>query len=282
MPSLPPPEPAAIAAALDRLQLRCALRTSARGVPYAAFGLRAADGPERAFTALVENGVCRITVHGIAAAGQGPTGLEALRRGAALPFGAAYRSPDDGALELGVGYWLGPAPAVAGLAPEVLGPLLAGAQAGSAALLDGGVPDRPALPGRAAGGAALRAALETLGHRVVAAGDGGLGFGVTLHDGSACTLRVTEAADGWIEAAAALEPALQLRGTAAEEPLLQRLQRWTVAGRFTLAGDRPALGAQVVSPALGQGAAVAVWSCSQAVAMLDTALRHLRHAGGPN
>ncbi len=262
-----------IFAALDQLGLRYALRQTPRGAWYASFRVVAPDSSETAITVLVEHGVCRFTVHRVVdAATPSPGGLDALRLGARLPLGAAYRSPDDGTLELATGLWLGPDAASRASASAMVGPMLDYLGAAARSFTGGEVPARPPLR-QPPGGTAIVQRLIQLGH-AVEMNDGAVGFTVAATPLVACRVVLAEAADGWIDGYALLRPPIHDNGSATFAATLQELQRWTTAGRFTLDGTG-GLGAQVQTPNLGAPVEAALWSASQLAAMAMSALRHL-------
>ncbi len=254
---------------LDALGLHHERRQSARGVPYASFRMVALDDNDTGFTALIDQRVCRLTVHRIAPKGHGPAGLALSQRCARLPLGAAYRSPDDGTLELSVAVWIGGA-----LPPPVLDALLAYATGAAQALLGGAAPERPRVPNPPADRALRRATFEALGHAVEDIDDE-TRFHVGLTSQCAAQIALHQAEDGWIGAHAHTVPALGLPAEARSWDLLDRLQRWTSAGRFVPSGDGKALQVEVYTPLLGAPASALEWSASQAAAMLSTAARHL-------
>jgi hypothetical protein len=271
-----------IFAALDALGLQYDTRQSERGVPYAGFRLIRPSGEATSVTMIVEQGVCRLTAHGIAPAGRGPDAREAVRAGARLPLGAAYRSPDDGTLELAVGFWLGEGGEFARLEPSIAGQMLDYLADATRALVGAGAaPVRPAFSQPAAGVAALRKHLQSLGHVVDCSGDF-TRFRVTFSDGAAGDVGLRETSDGWAEAVAGLVPAVGLGSDPRREETLQRLQRWTTAGRFVIAGDGNTLRAEVHTPYLGSALPSLTWSASQAAAMLWAAHRHLGAGSAPS
>lgn len=267
--------------ALDALGLHYDRRQSERGVPYAGFRLVRPTGKSTSVTMIAEQGVCRLTAHGLAPAGAGPDPRAAVRAGARLPLGAAYRSPDDGTLELAVGFWLGEGGDLAPLDPAVAGRMLDYLTDASLALSGAGaVPVRPAFTTPPAGNDALREQLHSLGHAVDRSGDF-TRFRVTFADGATGDIGLRETPDGWAEAVAGLMPAVRLSSGPSDDKTLQRLQRWTTAGRFVLADDRDTLRAQVHTPYLGAALPSLLWSASQAAAMLAAVHRHLGPGKAP-
>ena len=267
--------------ALDALGLQYDRRQSDRGVPYAGFRLVRPTGESTSVTMIAEQGVCRLTSHGLAPAGRGPSAREAVRAGARLPLGAAYRSPDDGTLELAVGFWLGEGGELASMEPAVVGRMLDYLANASLALSGAGaVPVRPAFSPAPAGIEALREHLQSLGHVVDRSGSF-TRFRVTFSDGATGDIGLRETSDGWAEAVAGLVPAVGLSSDPRDEETLQRLQRWTTAGRFVLADDQDTLRAEVHTPYLANALPSLMWSASQAAAMLAAAHRHLGARSAP-
>jgi hypothetical protein len=197
-----------------------------------------------------------------------------------LPLGAAYRNPDDGTLELAVGFWLGEGGELASLEPAVAGRMLDYLADASLALSSAGaVPARPAFSQPPAGIDALREHLQSLGHVVDRSGDF-MRFRVTFSDGAVGDVGLRETSDGWAEAVGGLVPAAALGSDPRDGQTLQRLQRWTTAGRFVFADNRDTLRVEVHTPYLGSALPSLTWSASQAAAMLWAAHRHLGARSG--
>jgi hypothetical protein len=255
---------------LNQLGLSYDRRTSARGVPYAGFQLIGSpESGDVRVTVLLEHDVLRVTSHDIAS----PTDAAAMiEAGAALPLGAAYRSPEDGAAELSIAVFVGD-----GAQPgrDLVSGLLDYAVAATGALSHGAPPPRrPRLPGRVSV-EEMRAALAAYGHPVSAV-NGGVRLEVPLPDGLRCGIAFHDEGDGWVAASAGYVPERRVPRDEHTVGALQQLQRWAAAGRFVL--DRAsALRVHVPTPlAGGTHTRAVVWTASQCAALLQTAPRHLR------
>jgi hypothetical protein len=230
---------------LEELGLAYTSRTTARGVRYAAFQLATQLPEGLSFSAISENGTFRLTAHDAV-----PPQLadeQLLVANHRLPLARAYRSPDDGSIEIALSFFIGPKELSSGQLGVLLGHLRE-----SRAVVAGRSASAGGLP------AITPAALE-LPTEEVALGNYHLSTAV---DGA-----------GWIRVRAGYLPAQVLPPTT--EATLQRLQLWTVAGRFTVdpAGE---LGVEVATPLLGQPAGELIeWSTAQATLMLQVAARHL-------
>lgn len=253
---------------LHELGFEYARRLSARGVPYAAFRIVGVPGTaETGVTAIGEHGVFRLTSHRIDTAADA---LALVRIGARFPLGAAYRSPADGSAELSVSVFVGDA----ALTREIVSPLLDYLVEASAALGTGGAaPRRPVMTDETAVPAVdIRAALATYGHQLTPQGHG-FRMAVPLSPHLGCSIVLRDEADAWLSASASYVPEQRLPAGEPALGELQKLQRWTAAGRFVL-DDTLLLRAEVMTPFLGQvTAAAVVWTASQCAAMLQTAAR---------
>jgi hypothetical protein len=255
---------------LRELGLTYESRTSTRGVPYAAFRMIGGAGlVEAAVTAMTENGVLRLTSHRIDTPANA---LEIVQTAARLPLGAAYRSPEDGSAELSVAVFVGDVP----LSGSVVARLLDYLVQASTALATGATwLHRPNVGnGAASANHDVRAALAPLGHQLTLEPEG-LRMDVALAPGLAGSIVLREDTDCWISAAASFVPEQRL--PAGEQALrdLQKLQRWTAAGRLVL-DETLVLRAEVSTPLLSHTTArPIVWTASQSAALLQTAARHL-------
>jgi len=253
---------------LSALGLSYDKRTTARGRPYAGFQLVGAPGSvDVRLTALLEDNVLHLTSHGIATSA---TELEIVTVGAALPLGAAYRSPEGGDAELSIGVFVGDVPPTAELASA----LLEYAVRATAALASGGpTPQRPRYRGSHLASGDIEAALGRYGHHPTAV-DGGITLQIPLSPELSCAIVIGDGGDGWIVATASYAPEQVFVANPQSVADLQKLQRWATAGRFLLDSSR-LLGANVSTPLVAEAERCVVWTTSQCVALLQTAARHL-------
>ncbi|GAB3416720.1 hypothetical protein [Flindersiella endophytica] len=241
---------------LDELGLAYATRTTPRGVPYAAF--RTSDGETAPLnlSVLSENETLRLTAHdSVPLALSFDDLLEVNRR---LPLARAYLSPEDGSVEIALSCYLG----TGALAADQLGFLLGHLRESRAVVSKrsasaGGLP----LIGRA--GLDVAAELPSF--------DADLGIDQLRYH---LTTSLDDA--GWIVVRAGYLPVRLVPFAREALATVQRLQVWTVAGRYTV-GPGGELSAEVATPLLsGQQAGEAIaWSARQAELMLHVAARHL-------
>ncbi|GAA2658817.1 MULTISPECIES: hypothetical protein [Actinosynnema] len=232
---------------LTELGVAHSTRTSARGVPYAALRLSGADG-DLSVTAVDEQGALRLTAHDVLPEVTGERLAGANRR---LPLARAYRSPDDGTLEVALGCHIGarfPEPLQVWM---LLGHLVASCQltvVGSGAL---------GLPELGGSGVALPPTISR----------------VALEDGRSAWVELGTRGD-WFVASADYAPATAVPPGPEAEAVLQGLQRWTSAGRYCESPEG-GLRAEVATPVLGDADALVDWTVNQARQMLQVAAHHL-------
>ncbi|WP_143760709.1 hypothetical protein [Actinosynnema mirum] len=232
---------------LAELGVAHSTRTSARGVPYAAFRLAGALG-DLSVTAADEQGVLRLTAHEVLPDAPGERLVEANR---GLPLARAYRSPDDGTLEVALGCHVGarfPEPLQVWM---LLGHLVASCRL----VVEGG--GSLGLPELGGSGVALPPTISQ----------------VALEDGRAAWLELGTRGD-WFVAVADYAPATAVPPGPEADATLQRLQRWIPAGRYC-ASPEGGLRAEVATPVLGDAAALVDWTAEQARLMLQVAAHHL-------
>jgi hypothetical protein len=225
--------------ALDELGLRFEPRTTARGVPYAGLRMLAPGGPVP-LTIISIDDALRITAHAAPRASREP-----LRRlTERMPLARAYA--EEGGTDVALGVYAGDPPLPAGLLRQLIEHTI---DSFLAVRDDAPAPKLPVIPG-------LRAP-------VVAE---------PATDGVRLKSRIK---DGWLIVDGSAEsPLATVPGD--DDDILDRLQRWTVAGRFLLGADGM-LSAQVATPLLTADIDGRIaWTFDQARVMLQTAYRHLR------
>jgi hypothetical protein len=260
-------------AALERNGIQYARRTSDRGVPYA--GFRWVDPPtssDLSITAILEQDALRVTVHNL----RFPADPAAVSRTArVLPLGSVYVSPESGQVEMSLPAYVGSAADLSILLMEFLTYAVDACR-----YLEGrgGRPDVPHVSSAAAeGGRDVASALAELGHHPTLLENGAA---IEIGSGGSVVVaaEVRERPDGWFAADGRYVPAAVRIWGDDEYALLQRLQRWTVAGRFLLQ-DSGELRADVLTPNLGQPPnELLSWTIDQLTVMLQTAAKHLHIA----